>query len=197
MSKCGILLSSFLLSAAVALPATITGGTTSVALNSTFVSTVVGAGITPSAITPATLTGTTATFPITGGDTTTGIIDHSGGLSFTEGANSASIEDFVINLNTLVLTGNVIADNGTPTDGVALFNIGSGDTLTINSALASDLTAVFGVPNLTGALVGVATVSPVTSTATPEPGAMGLQLLGGVMLVTLWLRFRHSRKSRA
>lgn len=128
------------------------------------------------------LMGSTATFPITGGDTTTGIIDHSGGLSFTNESNSATIENFVINLNTLSLSGEVIANGGTPTMNVNLFDIGSGDTLTINSALASDLSSVFGVPNLTGATVGVATVSPVTASPVPEPSTVAFLSLGAVLL---------------
>lgn len=178
----GILFSLFVCCAVGALPATITGGTTSVALDSTFVSTVTGAGITPAAVAPGMLTGTTATFPITGGNTTTGIIDHSGGLSFTKGTSSAVLENFVINLNSMLLSGEVIANGGSPMMNVNLFDIGSGDTLTINSTLASDLTAVFGVPNLTGATVGVATVSPIT-TPTPEPSALAFLALGGVLLL--------------
>jgi hypothetical protein len=176
-----VLFALFVLCTANALPATITGGTTSVALDSTFVSTVVGAGVTPAAIAPGMLTGSTATFPITGGDTMTGMIDHSGGLSFTKGSDSATIENFVIDLNTALLSGEVIANGGTPMMNVNLFNIGSGNTLTINSALAADLSAVFGVPDLTGATVGVATVSPITASAVPEPSALGFLSVGAVL----------------
>jgi hypothetical protein len=115
-------------------------------------------------------------FPITGGDTTTGIIDHAGGLSFTAGTKSAVIENFVIDLPMLSLSGEVIANGGTPMMNVPLFNIGTGNQLTISSSLAGDLTAVFGAPDLTGTPVGVATVSPIT--ATPEPAAFALLLLG-------------------
>ena len=178
----GLVFALFALCATSALPATITGGTTSVALDNTFVSTVTGAGITPAAVAPGTLMGTTATFPITGGDTTTGIIDHSGGLSFTNASNSATIENFVIDLNTALLSGDVIANGGAPIPSVNLFNIGSGNALTINSALATDLSAVFGVPDLTGALVGVATVSPLTAADVPEPSALGLAGVGVLLL---------------
>jgi len=162
--------------------ATITGGTTTVTLNSSFVSTLIQAGITPAAVSPGTLVGTTATFPITTGDTTTGIIGHSGGLSFTQGSNTATIENFIINLNSSLLSGELIANGGTPLMGVNFFNIESGNTLTINSALANDLSAVFGVPNLTGATVGVASVSPVISPV-PEPAGFWLLLLGTTLLV--------------
>jgi hypothetical protein len=190
--KCGVLLSTFSFCAASALAATITGGTTSVALDSTFVSTVTGAGITPAAVAPGMLMGTTATFPITGGDTTTGMIDHAGGLSFTKDASSATIENFVIDLNTMLLSGEVIANGGTPMMNVNLFNIGNGNTLSINSALASGLSAVFGVPDLTGVTVGVATVSPITPSAVPEPSALALLFSGGALLAGMW-RLRSAR----
>lgn len=188
-SNNAFLFSFLLLCTGSAQSATITGGMTSVALDSGLVATVTGAGITPAAVSPGTLTGTTVTFPITGGDTTTGIIDHSGGLSFTQGSRSAVLESFVIDLNTKLLSGEVIANGGTPTMGVDLFDIGAGDTLSINSALATDLSAVFGVPNLTGATVGVATVSPITASAAPEPSAISLfalaaMILGAMRLVT-------------
>src|SRR6516165_5985750 len=108
--RTGLCLGLAFLCAGLAESATITGGTTSLALNSGFVSTITGAGITPAAISPGMLMGTTATFPITGGDTATGMIDHSGGLSFTQGSHSAMIENFVIDLNTMLLSGTVIAN---------------------------------------------------------------------------------------
>ena len=180
-AKLEYLLFLSILCASPALATPITGGTTSVTLDSGFVSLVTGAGITPAAVAPGTLVGATATFPITGGDTSTGLIAHSGGLSFAKGAQSAIIENFLINLNSMSLSGDVIANGGTPTMGIALFNIGAGNELTINSALAGGLSAVFGVPNLTGANVGIATVSPVTAAAVPEPAALGLLFLGMVL----------------
>lgn len=167
---------------------------TSVALDSGFVSAITGAGITPAAVSPGTLMGTTASFPITGGDTTTGMIDHSGGLSFTQGSHSAVLENFVIDVNTKLLSGEVIANGGMPAMGVDLFDIGAGDALSINSALATDLSAVFGVPNLTGATVGVATVSPITSSAVPEPSAISLLALAVMVLGAMRLMTR--RRSR-
>lgn len=60
---------------------------------------------------------------------------------------------------------------------VNLFDIGVGNALRADFALATELSAVFGVPNLTGATVGVATVSPVTATV-PESADFALGLLG-------------------
>lgn len=190
-----LLFLSSLFCSGYAIAATITGGTTSVVLNSGFVSTITGAGITPAAVPPGMLTATTATFPITGGDTSTGIIDHSGGFSFTKGSDSAVVENFVINLNTDLLSGTVIANSGMPAMGVDLFNIGAGDTLTINSALASDLSVVFDVPNLTGATVGVATVSPIV-TSTPEPADAGLMAVAVLFLAGIRAFARRPYGSR-
>jgi hypothetical protein len=148
---------------------------------------------------PATLNGTTVTFPITGGDTSTGMITHSGGLTLTGTTTPMGVgtmvaaEDYVINLNSLVLSGNVSVNGGAPMMGVALFDIGSGDVLTVDSALAGALTSVFGVPNLAGATVGTATVSPITGggAATPEPASFAL--VGGGLLAA----FQLLRKRRA
>jgi hypothetical protein len=74
--------------------------------------------------------------------------------------------------------GAVTANNAT-TDGVTLFNIGSGADLTISSALAGDLTSVYGLPDLTGANLGTAIVmATMGSSATPEPASFALLGLG-------------------
>lgn len=168
--------------------AAIVGGTTSVALNTSTLTTLEGAGFSIAPISPATVVGTTATFPITGGDTSTGLIDHSGGLAFTDNGVTADIEDFAINLNTDQLTGTLVA-GATTVNNFVFFDIGSGAALTLDNALASALTSVYGVPDLTGAPIGVATVSP---TLAPEPGTlwMAAPMLLGVALLQLRRRTR-------
>ena len=69
----------------------------------------------------------------------------------------------------MLLSGEVVANAGTPMMNVDLLNIGAGNTLAVNSTLVTDLSALFGVPELAGATVGVATVSPITTSAVPEP----------------------------
>jgi PEP-CTERM motif len=53
---------------------------------------------------------------------------------------------------------------------------------------------VFGVPNLTGATVGVATVSPITGASVPEPSALGLLVIGVAAVATVM--FRKPRNAR-
>jgi hypothetical protein len=149
--------------------ATITGGTTTVALNATTVNALVGLGFGIAPIAPATLNGLNAAFLITGGDTTA-MIDHSGGLAFTKMGTTADIENFVINLATGKLTGDLIA-GGSTTHNFTFFDLGAGGALTLDAALAGGLSSVYGIPNLTGASIGTATVAPTT---VPEPGTFAL-----------------------
>lgn len=153
--------------------ATIYGGDTSVALNTSTLSALTGLGFTIAPVAPATVSSGVATFPITGGDTTS-VIDHSGGLSLTKGATTADIENFVINLSTDTLTGDLVA-GGSTTPNFTFFDIGSGASLTLDASLAGALSSVYGITNLTGAPIGTATISPVL---TPEPTTISLAAFG-------------------
>lgn len=165
--------------------ATVYGGTTTVDLNGNTVNALVGLGFSIAPIAPATLTGLDAVFPITGGTTTTDIT-HSGGLAFTKGGVTTDISDFEINLLNDTITGNVNSATGSTT---TFFDIGAGDTLTLDATLAGALSSIYGVPNLTGASIGTATVAAVT---TPEPGSLALAGLGIVAAGIL-----SRRRSRA
>lgn len=167
--------------------AAISGGATSVALNSSTVTALVGLGFSVAPIAPGALSGLTATFPITGGDTTT-VIDHSGGLAFSKGGATAGIENFVIDLSTSKLTGDLVA-GGNTTTGFTFFDIGSGAALTLDPALAGALSSVYGIPNLAGASIGTATISPVL---TPEPSAITLAAIGLLAAFATGLRKRRS-----
>ncbi len=194
LTSCGLLLFSSILPAA-----TITGGMTTVALDSGTLTTLESLftirTVPPTMITTSPAAGTVVNFPITGGDTTGGLIDHSGGLTLTGKATPMGVgtevvtENYVINLNTSTLTSEVVVNGGTPMMNVPLFSIGAGDALTVSSTLAGALSSVYGVPNLTGAPVGTATVSP--TTATPEPASFAL--LGGGLLAA----FVSRKKKRA
>lgn len=155
------------------------GGDTSVTLNSSTVSALTGLGFSISAVSPATLSGLVATFPITGGDTTT-MIDHSGGLGVTKGGTTADITNFIVNLSgsqANTITGTLTAGPTTLTN-VAFFDIGSGLTLTLDSQLAGILTSAFDLPNLTGTPIGTASVNATLTAATPEPSSLGLAATG-------------------
>jgi hypothetical protein len=176
---------SLLAFSAVLAATPITGGTTSVALDSGTLATLQSL-FTIGTVSPATLGSsggsTVATFPITGGDTSTGMITHSGGLTLTGTTTptgvgtEVSATNYVINLNTMLLTGDVSVNGGSAMS-VSLFDIGAGNVLTVDTALAGALTSVYGVPDLTGATIGTATVSPVTG-AVPEPSSIALMSAG-------------------
>jgi hypothetical protein len=160
--------------------ATITGGMTTVTVDPGTLATLTGAGFTLAPVAPASVASISplaVSFPITGGDDTS-MIDHSGGLSLTDNGTTVTLANFVIDVPGSVLTGAVTANNAT-TDGVTLFNIGSGADLTISSALAGDLTSVYGLPDLTGASLGTASIMATGGTsATPEPASFALFAIG-------------------
>lgn len=171
--------------------APVTGGNTTVDLNAGTVTALVGLGFSVAPVAPATAdlmaSPPMAVFPITGGDDTTNI-NHSGGLSFTKGGTTASIENFVINLagpNAGKLTGDLVA-GGMTTNGVPFFDIGAGNALTLDATLAAGLSSVYGIPDLTGTPIGTATIN--ATSAVPEPRDAALVTAGLLGLVLLLRR---------
>lgn len=181
---------------ATALP--ITGGVTAVTLTSAPTLASVGLGVAPlgsATVSPGSSGTPLAFFPVTGGaidtDTFAGTIAHDGsGLALSDASTTLNLTDFLIDTVALTLTGNA-AFGATSIPGVPLFNIGfSGNavspfSLTLTAAAAGALTAVFGLPDLTGLEIGTANSIPIT-TAIPEPATYatligGLALLGGVL----------------
>lgn len=133
---------------------TLTGQTTSVALDPGFVSALGSLKLTPGLIGGAKMSGTTVSFPITGGNATIykkgsvkpyvqGRIEHNGsGLSLTGGGITVKLQNFVIDPgNNSKLTGQVVA-GGKTMNNVKLFDL-DGSTLktpTISSAGVATLT---------------------------------------------------------
>lgn len=138
-------------------------------------------------------------FPVTGGflDTATfaGIIEHAGsGLSLSDATSTVSLTDFVIDTVALTLTGQV-AVGASALGAVPLFNLGfssnpfSPVSLQLTSAAAGALSAVFGLPDLTGVTLGTANTLPVTTV--PEP-ATYLAMLGGLAVLGAVVRRRRA-----
>jgi PEP-CTERM motif len=187
---------------ALAAPLPVVGGVTSVKLTSAPVLT--GAGLTVGTLGSAAFSpGSDGTplvyFPVTGGSFDTGTfagsIEHNGsGLSLTSSSASVNLSNFVIDTVALNLTGDVAFGTTTLAD-VPLFNIGLSGvafapfTLTLTSQAAGALTAIFGVPDLTGATIGLANTIPITS-AVPEPATV-LSMLAGIGLMALTLSRRR------
>lgn len=171
--------------AALAAPTdTTVGGKTSVVLLPSFLSALQNLGVTPGAVGPGQLHsnygGHEADFPITTGavdlGTTTGEIDHAGGLSLSAGSNRVVLSAFAIDISkpNPVLTG-IVEVNGSFRGRMTLFDLSlssaqinlhddllsiSGVGLKLDIEAANALSGVFGatVPELP---VGTARVSAV------------------------------------
>jgi hypothetical protein len=184
---------------AQALP--VVGGTTAVKLTSA--PTLTSAGVTVSGLGTVSLSPGSdglpvAYFPITGGDINTstfaGTIAHNGsGLRLSTSTGSINLTNFLINTTTLSLTGNV-AFGTTSLSNVPLFDLSFGTVpvfpfnLKLTAAAAGALSTVLGVPNLTGATIGIANTLPITS-AVPEVGTVASMLAGlGLMALVLGRR---------
>jgi hypothetical protein len=179
----------------VATAADLTGGSTTVTFDSSFVSLLGGAGITPSAISPSPALGV---FPITGNTST--MIFHDGGILFSGmdagSAASLAISDFTIDLSAGDVTGDVIADGKNlgiaplfvlePATGGATADLDLSSTAigAINTVFGTDLDTSAAVP------VGEATVKG-PSASVPEPATLALMLAG---LVGLALQSSPRRK---
>ena len=112
------------------------------------------------------------------------IIDHSGGLTFAQGATFLSIGNFVIDTANSNVTGFAMNSGGLNAAGVPLFTIGSGLTLSLTATAAGALSATFfnGSSDITQTLTGfkVGVADPQPTTVTPEPASL-LLVASGVL----------------
>jgi hypothetical protein len=178
---------------------TISGGQTLVTLDQGFIDLLTTNSLTPSVIAPATLSGAIAAFPITGGQTNgpNAIINHSGGLTFTQASTYLSIGNFVIDTAAGEVSGFAMNSGGLDVSSAPLFTIGSGLRLDLTGTAAGAISATFFGGNsditqtLTGFRVGVADPQP--TAVTPEPASLLLMASGMIGLATTARRKLSSR----
>jgi hypothetical protein len=141
-----------------------------------------------------------ASFNITGNSPANLIFHDGSGLRFSAGGANLAISNFLINTNTNTISGTVIANGALVGNGISLFNIGSGLTLTLSSTALGAFGSTFGlnqatVTALSTAVIGTARIIPASEV--PEPGTL-LLLLSGAAVAGPALRRRLARaKSEA
>ena len=142
-------------------------GVTTVTLDAGTVGALGGLGLSLGVLRPAgsDLSVLKVAFPITG-NTKSGVVSHTGGLSFSAGGTTVALTNYQIDLGSGVLSANA-AVNGDSVGRIGFLDLGAVTTpqgcdasapLALNADAAAALTAVFGAPNLTGAPVGVGCV---------------------------------------
>jgi hypothetical protein len=129
------------------------------------------APLTPTAITPGSLAlaadsgAVVSSFPVVG-NTNRGLINHVGGLTFTNGPRTVTLLNYVIDPAKNVLTATAFLD-GQPLGSVPFLTLSSAPaqngctttaTLSLAPAAAFAFSDAFGVPDLTGAKIGTACV---------------------------------------
>lgn len=165
-----------------------TGGTTNVKLSTSFLNALGGLNISAGVIAPTNLVSSTVNFPIIGGaidlNTAMGNLEHSGGLTLTQGNTVLAIQNFTIDTTgtTPVVTGIAVLNNQLlsrltlfdvvlpsgfkvplkEVDGVFL-HLGS-VTLNLDPGAAATLNSVFNTTGFTGgSKIGTATVDAFTN----------------------------------
>jgi hypothetical protein len=169
----------------IADPITLIGGTTNVTLTSAPTLTSLGLGVAPTGTATVTLGSggiPIASFGITG-NTPDNLIFHDGsGLRFSAGSNNLAISNFLINTTTGIITGSVSVNGTSVGNGISLFNIGSGLSLTLATPALNAFGSTFNlnaatVTALSTAVIGTASINP-PAAAVPEPGSIALFLSG-------------------
>jgi hypothetical protein len=159
----------------------ITGNKTTVSLTS--FDTLIGLGLIPAPLGTATVntlvTPPEITFPITGGIfdsvTSKALIEHEGsGFSLTKSATTLNLENFLIDTGISKLFGD--ASFGiTVVPDLPIFDISGTLDLLLTKEAAGAISAIFEVPNLTGAIIGKVVALDVK---VPEPATLALLVFG-------------------
>jgi hypothetical protein len=157
-------------------------GTTDVVVSTDVLGFLVGNGITPSPVAPATASGATFMFPIIGGDLSTLVIEHSGGVRLASSAATIEVTDFIIDGGAGTVTGTV--NGGASALLFTLADVDLSGPITADLVITADLNQALGDtfaggddPGLTGVVFGAGTTSPVPAPI-PLPAGAPLLLAG-------------------
>ncbi len=150
-------------------------GTTDVTVSEAVLGFLAANSITPAPIAPATAAGATFSFPITGGETDPLVINHSGGLSLTSGANFVDASDFVIDAGAATVFGTASGsalgpDPVTGADLFTLSNVAVADgVISADLLITGTLNTVLGATFADGADLGLTGVVFGTASTSPAP----------------------------
>jgi len=187
-------------------------GDTSVVFSASTAASLSGLGLSITPLGKATFNDTSLTLvlPISNGSLgASGDVFNSdgSGFSISNGSVDVTFRNLVVNTATGTLSGNMHFGN-TQINGVTIFDIGNGGSLTLNAKAAADLSAAFGMASLAGTNVGTASISIPLSTgdpggstgstpgsgsvsSAPEPTVPGLLAASGLLVGALALFRRH------
>lgn len=165
-------------------------GTTDVTVAGDVLAFLTAAGIAATPIAPATASGATFSFPITGGDTDTLTIAHSGGVDFRAGASFVSASNFLISgaggTVSATVDGSIALFDDGPLSDVAIFdlaNVDLGGPITADLLINDTLNTVFSATFADGANLGLTGGTFGSAVTAPQPvplPASALLLLAGM-----------------
>jgi hypothetical protein len=177
-----------LFATASAFGAPIVGGVTGIIFNSDFNA----LGLTVTAVSPAVFIDPAYVFPMTGGDTVTPIVFHSGGLELSNGTSVIGLANFTIDPS-LTMLGDVALDGSPLATQAPLFTLASSMAVSLTGASASLLNDTFGTGLADGQEIGTAFMFPEVPGGgeVPEPSTAALVMAGVAGLLVARKRARR------